>query len=287
MKTIKGTFRELLSHTLFPLILFGNISILVLSIINNADLESIFTYLLIGNIVVMFFLEKALVFKREWNMSFIEFIRDIGYFSFNGLIDALVKIGLGYFVISYASPTQSLPIALSTTLAILIVEFFGYWYHRLGHTNHFLWKIHSIHHVPSKVNLLNNNTANFLNIAFGGIIKLFPLILLGFSKEAVFIATSLTTIHSYVVHVNADIKGGWLGKLFFTPEHHRLHHSTIVDEAKNFAVLITFWDYVFGTYVYKRGMVPKNIGVDHPESYPKPNQVIKGLLFPFTKKRLW
>ena len=287
MNTNQNQVRKIFSYVLFPFIVGTNISLLIVSITQGWDLGSSFTYMLLGNIVGMFFLEKIWFFKKEWNTNLAELIRDFGYFGFNGLLDAAVKFGIGYLVITYASPTQLMPLWVSAILAILVVEFFGYWYHRIGHVNHFLWKIHSIHHVPDKVNLLNNNTANFLNIVFGTAIKLLPLTLLGFCKEAVFIATSLTTIHSYVVHVNADIKGGWLNAIFMSPEHHRMHHSTVIQEAKNFAVLLTFWDKIFGTYVYQKGMVPKEVGVQNPENYPKPFEVVKGFLFPFTSKRLW
>ena len=287
MKAQSNLFRTVLTHTIFPFILFGNISALVLIVQKHGELASLFNYLLISNLIVLYVLEKLLTFKASWSMTAREFLRDVGYFGFNGLIDACVKIGLGFIVISYASPTQILPLWLSSILAILIVEFFGYWYHRLGHVNHFLWKIHSIHHVPNKVNLLNNNTANFLNIAFGTGIKLLPLVLFGFNIEAVFIAVSLTTIHSYVVHMNADIKGGWLNTLFLSPEHHRFHHSTNIEEAGNFAVLLTVWDRIFGTYVFEEGKTPVKIGVQNEEMYPKPFQLIQGFLFPFTDKKLW
>ena len=287
MNTSKTSLRSLLSYTLFPLIMGTNITFLIVAVAQKWDLGSSFTYLLIANLIAMFLLEKAWIFKKEWDMSFFEFLRDFGYFGFNGILDAGVKLALGYLVISYTSPTQFLPLWVSVILAILVVEFFGYWYHRLGHIQHFLWKIHSIHHVPDKVNLLNNNTTNFLNIVFGSIIKILPLTLLGFCQESVFIAISLTTIHSFVVHVNADIKGGWLGIIFFTPEHHRLHHSTDMNEAQNFGVLITFWDRLFGTYLYQEGLIPKEVGVSHPEKYPKPFEVIKGFLFPFSRKQLW
>lgn len=287
MKTHSNKTKKLLSHVLFPLILASNISVLTAAIMLNWNLGGTFTYLLISNLIGMYLLEKIWMFKEEWNMSLKDFIRDFAYFGFNGLIDMVVKFGLGIIAITYASPTQTLPLWVSIILAILIVEFFGYWFHRLGHQIHFLWKIHSIHHVPDKVNLFNNNTANFLNIAIGTSVKLLPLILLGFSKETVFFATSLTTVHSFVVHVNVDIKGGWLNYIFFSPEHHRMHHSTVIQEAKNFAVLLTFWDAIFGTFIYKEGLVPQEVGVIDPDQYPKPNQVVKGFLFPFTSKRLW
>ena len=164
MNTNQNQVRKIFSYVLFPFIVGTNISLLIVSITQGWDLGSSFTYMLLGNIVGMFFLEKIWFFKKEWNTNLAELIRDFGYFGFNGLLDAAVKFGIGYLVITYASPTQLMPLWVSAILAILVVEFFGYWYHRIGHVNHFLWKIHSIHHVPDKVNLLNNNTANFLNI---------------------------------------------------------------------------------------------------------------------------
>ncbi len=287
MNTFKTSLRSLLSYILFPLIIGTNISLLISAIHFHWDLGNTFTFLLICNLIGMYLLEKVWIFKKEWDMSFLEFLRDFGYFGFNGILDAGVKLGLGYLVITFTSPVQYLPLWLSAITAILVAEFFGYWYHRLGHIQHFLWKIHSIHHVPDKVNLLNNNTANFLNIVLGGFIKLLPLIILGFCQEAVFIAVSLTTIHSFVVHVNADIKGGWLGSIFLSPEHHRLHHSTNLKEAQNYAVLLTLWDRVFGTYLYKEGLTPKKVGVTQSKEYPRPFEVVKGFLFPFTSKWLW
>ncbi len=167
MTTSQNARRKFFSHALFPLILGTNITLLILAVMQGWDLGSSFTYMLFGNLGGMFLLEKIWLFKKEWDISFMEFLRDFGYFGFNGLVDAGVKLGLGYLVIIYSPPAQALPLWASAILAILMVEFFGYWYHRLGHEIHFLWKIHSIHHVPDKVNLLNNNTANFLNIAFG------------------------------------------------------------------------------------------------------------------------
>lgn len=287
MNPNKKQKENLAAGIIFPTIVLSNISVLIFAVHLHWDLGAAFTTLLVANLVIMFIIERIWHFKKEWNTNWIEFIRDFGYFGLNGLLDTGVKLAFGYLVIYNAPVARHLPFAVSTVIAILIVELFGYWYHRLGHVQHFLWKIHSIHHVPDKVNLLNNNTVNFLNTVFGTTVKLGPLLLLGFSQEATFVAVSLTTIHSFVVHMNADIKGGWLGAIFFTPEHHRLHHSTLVEEAQNFATLLTFWDRIFGTYLYKEGLVPKEVGVVHPESYPRPNEIIKGFLFPFTKKRLW
>ena len=287
METPRINFHNVLTKILFPFILVSNILLLIFAVSSRLDLAMSFNILLIGNLVVLFVLEKVLMFRSNWNINLKEFFRDFGYFGFNGLMDTGVKLILGFIVINYSSPTRSIPFWISVMIAILIVEFFGYWYHRLGHENHFLWKIHSIHHVPDKVNLLNNNTANFLNIVFGTTVKLLPLILLDFDQQSVFIAVSLTTIHSYVVHMNADVRGGWLNQIFLSPEHHRFHHSTVIHEAKNFGVLLTLWDKVFGTYFLNEGMTPEIVGVANPDDYPKPFQVVRGFLFPFTKKRLW
>ena len=48
------------------------------------------------------------------------------------------------------------------------------------------------------------------------------------------------------------------------PAHHRLHHSTVMEEASNFASAIALWDIAFGTFVYSPGLASEAVGVANP-----------------------
>jgi len=83
------------------------------------------------------------------------------------------------------------------------------------------------------------------------------------------------------VHANIDVELGWLGYLIMGPAHHRLHHSTVIDEAGNFASATTVWDIAFGTFVYEPGQRPEAVGVVRPETFPSPMNVVRNQLHPF------
>ena len=83
------------------------------------------------------------------------------------------------------------------------------------------------------------------------------------------------------MHANIDLTLGWLGYLIMGPAHHRLHHSTVIDEAGNFASATTVWDIAFGTFVYEPGQRPEAVGVVRPETFPSPMNVVRNQLHPF------
>ena len=86
-------------------------------------------------------------------------------------------------------------------------------------------------------------------------------------------------LQSFAVHANIDVELGWLGYLVMGPAHHRLHHSTRIEEAGNFASATTVWDHLFGSFVY--GQEPESVGVVKPESFPEPLAVLRNQLHPF------
>ena len=131
------------------------------------------------------------------------------------------------------------------------------------------------------MNTWNNNTIHFLNSLYSGLGKTLPLALLGFDPSVIVIAAYITTIQSYAVHANIDVELGALGYLIMGPAHHRLHHSTTIEQAGNFASAITLWDIAFGSFVYGPGLAPAEVGVVKPETFPSPTNVLRNQLHPF------
>jgi len=148
------------------------------------------------------------------------------------------------------SPWQnSLPLLVQIGLALLIIDLAGYLMHRAYHDVTRLWPIHAVHHTPDQVNTFNNNAAHFLNIALGTLAQLLSVLLLGFPDEAIVVVATYGTIHGFVVHADTPMTSVVIGRLIMTPAHHRLHHSTVAEEAGNHATLFTLLDRLGGTYV--------------------------------------
>ncbi len=88
-----------------------------------------------------------------------------------GLTEYLFKYFIGLIAIKNAhfeGILISLPLVLAAVVALLIYEFLQYWFHRISHEAKgkfglFLWKVHSIHHLPDKVYLLMHPVSHPIN----------------------------------------------------------------------------------------------------------------------------
>ncbi len=272
--------RVLARYVTYPAALAANAALITWAVATGAPLEAVTITGLLATIATLFVLEWRMPYEREWHPNWKEAVRDFFYFGLNGGMDAAVKLGVAFAVAAMGAWNNSLPFVIALPLAILIADFGGYWLHRWGHLG-WLWKVHGVHHTPDKVNTWNNNTIHFVNSIYSGLGKTLPLALLGFDPVVIIIAAYVTTIQSYAVHANIDVELGWLGYLIMGPAHHRLHHSTVVEEAGNFASATTVWDIAFGTFVHEPGRAPEAVGVVEPESFPAPMNVIRNQLHPF------
>ncbi len=272
--------RTLARHLTYPLLLAANSALVTWAVVTDASLEAVTLAGLLGTIVALFVLEWAMPYEREWHPDGKEALRDLFYFGLNGGMDAIVKLGIAFAVAAIGVWDNALSFGVALPVAILIADLGGYWMHRWGHLG-WLWKVHGVHHTPDKVNTWNNNTIHFVNSIYSGVAKTLPLALLGFDPAIIVIAAYVTTVQSYAVHANIDVELGWLGYLIMGPAHHRLHHSTNIQEAGNFASAITLWDIAFGTLVYAPRLAPEAVGVADPETFPSPLNVFRNQLHPF------
>ena len=272
--------KTFLKYATYPAIFAANFAIWGIAIAQEWALEATFFYTFLGSLVVLGILELAIPHKREWSPSGREWLRDLVYFGINGGVDAGAKALTAVLAIYLATGSNGLPLWIDIPLAILVADFAGYWLHRAGHSG-WLWKVHGVHHVPDKVNLVNNNTAHFLNILLSALASSVPLLLIGSSPEAVLVATGFVSLQSFAVHANIEIELGPFNHVFMSPVHHRLHHSTKLSEAGNFASAITLWDKLFGTFVYAPGLEPEEVGVVEPETFPAPTNIVANAAHPF------
>jgi sterol desaturase/sphingolipid hydroxylase (fatty acid hydroxylase superfamily) len=200
------------------------------------------------------------------------------YFLFGAIADSIGKI-LAIIIASKLSLNLvQLPLYIAVPLAVIVLEFFGYWIHRISHRGGFLWRVHAIHHTPTKVHTWNNNKMHPINIILLKFTRLGSVIVVGFSAETIFLAGAFGLIQNYISHANIDIHGRWHSFLIGTPEMHRLHHSEKKSEAGNFSAVIPYWDMIFGSFIY--GKEAERVGVHNPSDYP--TTIKNELSFPFT-----
>jgi sterol desaturase/sphingolipid hydroxylase (fatty acid hydroxylase superfamily) len=89
-----------------------------------------------------------------------------------------------------------------------------------------------------------------------------PLVLVGFKPADIVLMYSITQTYGIIVHTNYIGKLGWLGYVFVTPSHHRVHHASNVPYLdKNMGMCLIIWDRIFGTFQEELEKEPVRYGL--------------------------
>jgi sterol desaturase/sphingolipid hydroxylase (fatty acid hydroxylase superfamily) len=133
-------------------------------------------------------------------------------------------------------------------LALIILDFFQYWWHRWSHEVPFLWRFHATHHSPKRLYWVNTGRFHPIDALVSHVIGFGPLILMGISAEALLLVTAWVSADGMFQHCNIRLRFGPLNWIFSTAELHRWHHSVRLSESNtNYGENIILWDIVFGT----------------------------------------
>ena len=168
---------------------------------------------------------------------------------------AFIQAHLGFLSIeSFAA----LPELARFIIAILVMDFIGWFDHRLKHKVPWFWHLHAVHHSQHELNLFTDFRFHFFEFLVSKIIMLVPLVALGISTPMIVAYVVFTTWFPCFYHANIKTNLGIFRYIFVTPQSHRVHHS-IEDchRDKNFGVIFSLWDRLFGTQHERCNVYPK------------------------------
>ena len=145
-----------------------------------------------------------------------------------------------------------LPFVLNIALGFLFLDCLRYWLHRLFHAVPWLWRLHSLHHADSDLDVSTSYRHHPIEFLAGSALFWVVFVVSGFPAAVAagyFLCASLL---AFCQHGNVRLPPSWeavLQKIVVTPDMHRLHHSVALDEANsNFGFLFSFWDRLFATH---------------------------------------
>ena len=291
---VRQIFQPFITYAFYPLMLVATGVVSYITLETAWAPAAIYTYFAATRFGILIGTEFLFPARQDWKMTWGSFWRDIKY----GVVNVAILRG-GSFLIALLALDLSAdnvgllpnaPFIVGLVATALVYEFFQYWFHRINHegtgkVGAFLWKMHSAHHLPDKVYLVMHGVMHPLNAIANTAISSGIILLMGASQEALFVLLMIRGLHGLISHFNVDIRAGWLNYIFAGTELHRYHHSADLSETKNYGSFLVFWDLVFGTFVYKPGILPKRLGVEDVTAYPESTQIFQVLALPFKSSR--
>ena len=187
------------------------------------------------------------------------------------------------------------------TLALFVVYDFSYWVdHFLKHKIRLLWEFHRVHHtaeVLSPLTVFRMHPidslifTNIVAVAVGTVYGIGTHVFGSAAHEAALSGTNIilvvfifATVHLQHSHIDIRFRG-WLGKIFFSPAHHHIHHSTLVEHYdSNLGSCLAVWDWMFGTLILPDAIGKKlTFGADTNDDRYHPHSMAGGLVWPFVR----
>jgi sterol desaturase/sphingolipid hydroxylase (fatty acid hydroxylase superfamily) len=178
-------------------------------------------------------------------------------------------------------PLSRQPIWLQTIQIYLLVDFMGYWSHRLFHRRRW-WPFHAVHHSSEDLDWLGSLRVHPVNDMVTKFVQVTPVLMLGYNPAVTLSAAPILTFYAIFLHANVNWDFGPLRYVIATPVFHRWHHSREREAwDKNFAGLLPIWDILFGTFFMPSGRYPVNFGICEP----MPGGFLAQLREPFVRLR--
>ena len=148
-----------------------------------------------------------------------------------------------------------LPVWAELVIAVMILDLIGqYWIHYLLHRYKWMWKFHMVHHSDTKVDVTTGTRHHPGDYLMREIFALVAIILTG-APLAFYVVYRIATIFfTYFTHANITVPE-WLDKsislVFISPNMHKFHHHYERPWTNtNYGNIFSFWDRIFGTFVY-------------------------------------
>lgn len=228
--------------------------------------------------LVLIIIEKIYgLYKGEDTVPLMDGVSSVSSGITNAVKDVL---GLSITFISYDWMVSKIGLftleadILTYVMAFIIIDFYGYWNHRIAHQVNFFWNKHAVHHSSEEFNLacaLRQSISTFINL-FTFI--LIPAALIGVPAKVIIITLPIQLFLQFWYHTKHIKKMGVLEKILVTPSHHRVHHAINPEYIdKNHGQIFIFWDKWFGTFQEELERVPPVFGITRPASTWNPIKI--------------
>jgi sterol desaturase/sphingolipid hydroxylase (fatty acid hydroxylase superfamily) len=164
--------------------------------------------------------------------------------------------------------------------ALLALDLWTYWWHRLNHRLPVLWRFHRAHHSDLQVDVTTASRFHLGEILFSDCLRVPLILLIGVRfKELLIYETVLLALVQFH-HANIGLPGGLdrlLRCFIVTPAMHKVHHSRVsVETDSNYSSISSVWDRLFRSFRLRPDPRTIQFGLD---DFSEPgDQTLAGIL---------
>src|SRR6185503_20122131 len=172
--------------------------------------------------------------------------------------------------------------------AILLFDFWQYWWHRFNHRVPFLWRFHAVQHSDAEMDASSGVRFHTGEMVLSFLARLVVLPMIGVTLPELLLYETISLPVILFHHSNLGLSeqaDRCLRWLIVTPRMHYVHHSRWQPETdSNYTSLLSVWDRLFGSFQLRDRPAEISLGLDHYEE--REWRRLPGLLAaPFRKAR--
>ncbi len=211
-------------------------------------------------------------------------VTDLGYYFLNSLAPGIL-LAFPLSVLAWGAHravpagliaiVTAMPLWARLSAAMVVGEIGAYWGHRWTHQVPLLWRFHAVHHSAEQLDFLVSTRAHPVDIVFTRLCELTPMYVLGLASPMAvqgslvpILAVLIGQFWGFFIHANVKWRFGPLEWLVSTPAFHHWHHTNDGPDVinKNYAPMLPWVDWVFGTMYLPKDRQPERYGIDQKTS---------------------
>lgn len=145
--------------------------------------------------------------------------------------------------------TGTVPRWAATAVIFVAMDGCNWFAHLANHRVRLLWRFHEVHHSQEDMSVLTVfRTHPLIHVSY--LVALVPGIVLVANGA---LSTTLLIVYAAIVafaHSNTNLGFGPLGRIFVSPNFHRIHHQLDGPQDVNLGFALTIWDQLFHRAVF-------------------------------------
>lgn len=222
-------------------------------------------------------------FRKDWGLDLLYLYGNV--FVFVVMLEGIYTVLAGVWPVGLrVGVLNDLDWSIQLLAFFVIQDFLQYATHRLLHSNNFLWKFHQIHHSVEEMGVASHFRYHWMENVLYKPTKLATLTLFaGVEPQMAVLVHMGTLLVGHLNHANIQLDWGPLRYVFNSPTLHLLHHSKshLARGGVNYAISLSCWDYIFGTFSEPEQDGDLALGFEGIEMVP--TSMHKQLVYPLVK----